>query len=122
MSEEMCAGNTRNGDPCRRRAVAPSRYCAVHRRAKGDPFANLFSSEELTQLDELGSDDGLEVEIGAARLALQQALRAGDVAGVSGCVNAIIAAARLRRQLSGEQARTLLQAVDTILAELSYAG
>ncbi len=86
----------------------------------GDPYDDYYTPSELRSLRRAAG--GVDAEIGAARVALIRLL-SGPLAEekpelVLRTVEAIVRSVRVKHQISRGAAENLLEAADTILAEL----
>lgn len=129
---------TRCNEPgCRAWAMRGTSTCRAHApgalRTGGAPAGNLnarthglyarhFSETERRALEAAGAE-GLELEIGALRVAIARVLgTSGDEVGaalaMARACTALAGLLRTERMLTGERSGALLDALDTVLAEL----
>ncbi len=84
------------------------------------PYDRYFTAEEKKALTDAAT--GVDAEIGAARVALMRLLSSGLAEErpelVLRAVESIVRAIRVRHQISGGAAESLLDAADRVLAEL----
>jgi hypothetical protein len=110
-------------------------YCHAHNpesvKAGGAPtgnqnarrhglYAKYLSVEELALVEAEGGNLGgasLDEEITAARVAVSRALSADDSKGITRSALAVARLMQIKRQLAGEQATGVVEAINSILIE-----
>ena len=90
-------------------------------RADEGPYDGYYSEREKGLLRRAATRQGIDAEIGAARVALMRLLGSGLAEEkpelVLKAVEGIVRAMRVRHQISGGPAENLLEAADKILGE-----
>lgn len=90
------------------------------------PYDGHYSPAELRALRRAASCQGVDAEIDAARVALMRLLAGGQAEEhpelVVRAVEAVVRSMRIRHQMSGGASRNIIEAADTILAELGLGG
>ncbi|MDP9349999.1 MAG: hypothetical protein M3P51_00415 [Chloroflexota bacterium] len=89
-------------------------------------YEDFYSPEELGQLRRSAESGGVDAEIELARVALMRLLSSGQAEQnpelLLRAVDQVVRSIRVRHQVQGAAPRSLLQAADTILAELGLGG
>lgn len=90
------------------------------------PYDVYSSTEERESLSRAEAVHGVDAEIGAARVALIRLLSSGIADEkpelLLRAVESIVRAMRVKHQIGGGSAESLLDAADRILSELGYGG
>lgn len=96
----------------------------MQRGAGSGPYDSYYTDEELRSLRLAAGEQGVDPEIGAARIALLRLLASGAAEEkpelLLRAVEAVVRAVRVKHQIGGGAAENLLEAADRILAELGY--
>ena len=127
----QCSATTRHGAPCKRRALVDGQLCAAHAgRCGASPgnrnalrhglYSKQLTSEEQFNLVEASTTESLSDEIGMTRLMILRALRQRDPSpGVyTRLVGSLCRQLRLQRQLSGQNADSLAEALAKVVGEM----
>ena len=127
-----CSATARHGAPCRRPALVDGQLCAAHAgRCGARPgnrnavrhglYSKQLTPEEQFDLVDASTIESLSDEIGMTRLMILRALRQQDPSAqtYTRLVGSLCRQLHLQRQLTGQAAEGLAQALAALLDELA---
>ncbi len=115
---------------CKGKAKRGDIFCPAHHPEPpvtgGDSspplMTTLFTEEEQAMIAKFGAIGDLSGAIESLRLLLARNLHEDNRSGAVAAANALVRAEVAHHRISGQQASTLLTALDTVLAELGVGG